>query len=203
MNFKEWLLTEDRNSVQGLDQLIQNIKNRHPNISNNLINKIEEFIINSDIKRIQIAPLQMALGASLLDRVIINSSVFHNNLPTILYVIFHEIAHQYQYKKHGFANMFKYFQDDLNIRDAVKILRKGEVIADNYAIRKLQRLKLDGENIDTSILRSYYKAMSDSTLANYISMVKKTLKGENAKDPKHISNTLYNLVMPNAEPLIN
>jgi hypothetical protein len=200
MNFKFWFINEEAatGDVPGLDNLLLQIEKNHK-ISDSLKDKIKQFINNSGAPRIEISNINMALGASLYDRVIINSSVFFGDLAHILYVVFHEIAHQYQYKKHGFASMFAYFKDELTTQDAVKILRKIENIADNYAIKKLRKIQSDGETIDVSKLYGYYAKMSDNTLAGYIKMIKKTLKGEDVTSPEKISQTLYNVIAPRAK----
>jgi hypothetical protein len=198
MEFKFWFIKEETapTSVEGLDNLIQQIKKSHPKIQDSLINHIKQFILNSGTPKIEISNLRMALGASLKDRVIINSSVFSQSLSHILYVVFHEIAHQYQYKKHGFAEMFAYFKDEISTSEAVKILRKAENIADNYAIRKLKKLQKEGEQLDASKLYGYYAQMSDSMLANYIQMVKQELKGDDVSNPEKISQRLWNIIRP-------
>jgi RNA recognition motif-containing protein len=198
MEFKHWFINEENapTSVEGLDNLIQQIKKSHPQIQESLINHIKQFIINSGTPKIEISNIRMALGASLKDRVIINSSVFSQSLSHILYVVFHEIAHQYQYKKHGFAEMFAYFKDQISTSEAVKILRTAENIADNYAIRKLKKLQKEGEQLDASGLYGYYAQMSDSILANYIQMVKQELKGDDVSNPEKISQRLWNIIRP-------
>jgi len=197
MGFKNWFINEEAEpgNIPGLDNLILQLK-KHHNIADSLADKIKQFIINSGTPKIEIANLNMALGASLHDRVIINSSVFSRELSHILYVVFHEIAHQYQYKKHGFVEMFKYFEDELQTHEAVKILRKAENIADNYAIRKLKKLQKEGEKIITSGLYGFYAKMPDSSLASYIKMVKNNLKSDDVRNPEKISSTLWNLIKP-------
>lgn len=204
MEFKHWLINEEEiindQKIDGLDNLIQQIKKTHPDASNNLIELIKEFITKSGVPKIEISNISMALGASLHDKVIINTSVFNSSLKHILYVVFHEIAHQYQYKKHGFAEMFAYFNDEHKLEDAVKLLRKTENITDKYALAKINQIKTilqnKGENLDTSGLYGYYAHMPESMLANYIKMVKQKLKGDDVSNPEKISQTLFNIISP-------
>lgn len=205
MKFKSWLYNEEEveiaKPVEGLDNLIQQIKKTHPNTSNNLTELIKDFIVKSQVPKIEITNLSMALGASLNDRVIISSSVLNGSIQHILYVIFHEIAHQYQYKKHGFAEMFAYFKDDYKLDDAVELLRKVENITDRFAISKINQIKKilqeKGENLDTSGIHGYYKSIPHNMIANYIKMVKQKLKGDDVTNPEKISSTLWNIIKPN------
>lgn len=196
MQFKTWLINEEIRNVDGLDDVIERIKSRHPNIQDSLVAKIKEFVAESGVKKIQIKQFALpALGASLIDRVLLNTNVLNSNLSFILYVLFHEIAHQYQYKKYGFGAMWLYFNDDITAQEAIKKLRRIENVADTYAIRKLKKIQASGEKIDASGLHGYYASMPDSNIISYINLIKKMLKDAGSKDPNKISEALYNLVM--------
>jgi len=198
MDFSSWLINEETKSVTGLDKLIEQIKSRYP-LSPELTREIKKFVIECNIKHIETQPMTFALGAALLDRVIINQAVLQYPLAKLLYVIFHECAHQYQYKKHGHTKMFKYFNNQLSEQEAVKFLRWKETIADNYAISKLKSIKklVPDSEFKTQSLYPMYKGISDQSLLSWIRTAKSKLKEKNEINPEEISSVIYNFILPN------
>ena len=81
---------------------------------------------------------------SLTDNVILNKSVFNSDLYKFIFVLFHEIAHQYQYRKYGIERMYALYNGKLPINDAVEWLRYTESVADQFAIRKCRELQKMG-----------------------------------------------------------
>jgi len=193
MKFKYWFLTEDSKKIPGLDTLIQHLKSSHPEVEDSLIQHIKDFIVNSGTPEIKIESFGPALAASLKDRVILNPSLFDYDLSFLLYVIFHEIAHQYQYQKHGFHNMWAYFKNEISTKDAVKVIRRIERVADQYAIGKLKQLQNKfNQKIDTSRLRSHYESMPDSMIASYLNVMKNQMKHEFFTHQDVVATNLYN-----------
>ena len=194
MDFKFWLLNEEVNPTEGLDEIIRLIKTRYPTVADSLLEKVKQFIQSSGANKIQAVTMSGALGAALYNKILISNYVFSHSLPFIIYVLFHESAHHYQYKRFGFVEMTKYFHKEINTEEAVQFLRRKETVADNLAIIKLKQLKNSGENIDITEIRPLYKGISDNTLKSYINQVRDILKERNEKDPVTISETLYNLI---------
>ncbi|MEN6292787.1 MAG: hypothetical protein ABFD07_12330, partial [Methanobacterium sp.] len=86
-----------------------------------------------------------ALGLSLDNGVVINERIqYYFKLPMALYVIFHEIAHQYQYKKYGIDLMYKPYRNDSDFVESINIIREREIVADEYANRKVREFIIMG-----------------------------------------------------------
>ena len=191
MDFKFWLLNEEENQVEGLDKVIDLIKTRHPTVADSLLEKVKQFIQLSGLKKIQIVDMT-AYGAALYDKIIINNNVFSMSLELIIYTLFHETAHQYQFKKYGFTELTKFAHREMDVKQAVQFLRKTENIADNFAIRKIQQLKNSGENIDFKI-RPFYKDIPDSILEGLISSIRRELEDRDETDPIAYAEAIYNI----------
>lgn len=66
------------------------------------IKEIEEFIERSGCKSIRFEELSPKCGGiSLPNECIISTIILQFPTELLLYILFHEIAHQYQYKKYG------------------------------------------------------------------------------------------------------
>jgi hypothetical protein len=100
--------------TMGIDSFIDLMINKYPQ-SKDYIDVIQKFIEDSDCKRIDVGPMMHGYGVSLSDRVLINQSSFYLSFPMFLFVLFHEIAHQYQYKKYGHKNMTELYTNRLSL----------------------------------------------------------------------------------------
>ena len=71
-------------------------------MSDELTDFVVDFIEKSNCQKIEFANFKYyALGVALHNGVLINNVVLNRSLEFALFVIFHEVAHQYQYKKYG------------------------------------------------------------------------------------------------------
>ena len=130
------LITEE---TLGIDIFLSQIKDNF-NLDDTQIEKINKFIENSECQKITVEPLKMGMGVSLDDRVILNSTIFNNNLPNFLFILFHEIAHQYQFKKYGAEKMYECYLGNVSLMDSAIFMKKIEMVADEFAKRKLREL---------------------------------------------------------------
>jgi hypothetical protein len=93
INFKP-LLKEDVND--SISSFLDKIESKHK-LSEELRNKIEDFIEKSGCEKIEFAKFKFpALGVAVHDGVLINEMALHQKLETLIFVIFHEIAHHVQ-----------------------------------------------------------------------------------------------------------
>ena len=81
-----------------------------------------------------------ALGISKTDKCVISTKLLDLPIEYLVYVILHEVSHQYQYTKHGKDIALDVYLDNLNIDNAAQKLLKIEQIADRLAILKLNKL---------------------------------------------------------------
>jgi len=118
-------------------------------------------------------------------------------LEFALFVIFHEVAHQYQYKKYGVEKMIEVYNNEISLEDAAKFMKDIELIADNFASRKIRQLQnmglIDGKFISPEI----YKNVPESQIVNLIKNLRIQLSGRNITSPDDISNYFYNSIKNN------
>ena len=156
---------------------------------------IEDFIINSDCKKIEMTQIPYAIGASLIDRVIINPSAFNQPLTKFIFTLFHEIAHQYQYEKYGHQNMTEIYTNRLSIDEAANFMYNIEIVADEFATRKLRELvKLGYLDKNTKLPTGFYKTLPIDNFKRLISTVKSKIPDVEHKTPEKINEVLYNWI---------
>lgn len=194
------ILTEKQKTILseqvGIDTFLVQLSERHPD-SVYVMKFLSDFILKSGCQRIEFGNFKIsAHGASLIDRVIINEKVLDYPLPYVLYVIFHEIAHQYQYKKYGIDKMYDLYLGKIPIKDGAIWLKNIEEVADDFAFRKLRQLKsTNNVNLDISKLKKNY---DNIPLEKYEGLVQYTIsliKDENYTDKNEISEILYNNIV--------
>jgi len=189
------LLNEDTN---GLDDLIDDILYKYPETKTH-IDEIKNFIINSGCQNISVEKLNNPAikGLALHDKVVLNTSIFNDNikLPDFLFVLFHEIAHQYQYKKYGEEKMYEVYIGDLSMDDAAEWMKGVEIVADEFATRKVRQfVKLGLINSDVKLPKGFYKNVGLTPFINLISNVRSEIKNKNIKNKSEISQLFYNMV---------
>ena len=131
------LLTEE---TSGVDDFIGQMVEKYPEVEG-YSNQIKSFIENSGCHKIEVASFKYpAMGLALHNGVLFNKMIFYQTLPKFLFVLFHEIAHQYQYKKYGAEKMYEFYLGDLDVNDAAESMKKIEIIADEFALRKVRHI---------------------------------------------------------------
>jgi hypothetical protein len=205
MNFKDYInislyveafegaFTDENTS--GLGGFLYKLTDHHPELEPHL-DIIRKFILNSGCKKIEFKNFKMnANGLALSNGVAINPRILNNSKENVLYIIFHEIAHQYQYKKYGniIENLFISQEDE---ESAANLLRKIELVADQYAIRKCRELAKMG------ILKSYlipkegnYKHFTLDQFKNYLNSFRNLCKKNNVTDCKNVAELFYNYII--------
>jgi hypothetical protein len=158
---------------------------------------ISDFVKKSGCQKIDIEPLKYgAFGLSLVDRVVINKKSLELPLSNFLYTLFHEVAHQYQYKKYGIDKMYGIYTGDVSVDEGAKFMKYVENVADDFAIRKLREInKLfdDKIKINANINKIYEKIPIDY-YKNLINIFIKKIKDGNYTSKEDISEILYNYV---------
>lgn len=183
-----------KESTEGIDEVLHKIKETYK-ISEEFLDVIKKFILDSNCRKISIEPIKMGDGLSLSDRVILHTNTLKNSLPKFLFILFHEIAHQYQFKKYGSEKMFDCYTGEMNIKDACKLMKNIELVADEFAFRKMKELsRLGFINANDSTYRGFYKDVHPDNFYMLISGIKDMLKKQKIKDPDKISEFFYNWV---------
>jgi hypothetical protein len=153
---------------------------------------IQDFIKSSGCKDFKFLPLKSTTGGiSAPNYCIISSNLEHIPLNVYLYIILHEISHQFQYKKYG-RDVALSIYDSTPIEESLETLLFLESQADRLAIFKLKQLNKK-HNLDLEIPEYRYLGMKNtSKLKSYINGIKKEVLEFNLKDIDLINEYLLN-----------
>jgi hypothetical protein len=181
----------------GIEDFLVRLSEKHPD-SVYVMKFLSDFIVKSECQRIEFGKFKIsAHGASLVDRVIINEDVLTHPLSYVLYVIFHEIAHQYQYKKYGIDKMYDLYLGKIPINEGAIWLKQIEEVADDFAFRKLRQLvkSTDKIKLDISKLKKNYDNIPLEKYKKLVEFTISLIKNENYTDKNEISEILYNNIV--------
>jgi hypothetical protein len=186
-----------KEQTQGLDELMNKIKETYK-LSDEHLNVIRQFILNSGCKNIIIERIKMGAGLSLSDRVILSPDLFNLNLAKFLFILFHEIAHQYQFKKYGGEKMYELYTGEMDIKQGCKMMRDIELVADEFAARKMREfVKLGVIKEKDAKFGGFYKNTPESHFHMLVSQIRDMLKKSKVSEPDKISELFYNFVKIN------
>lgn len=183
-----------KEETSGLGDFIETLRSNF-NMSDELVGFVRNFIENSNCNKIEFAKFKYAaLGAALHNGVLINNVVLNSSLEVALFTIFHEIAHQYQYKKYGIEKMYEFYNDEISVIETAKFMKEVETIADSFASRKIRELQKMGLISRNFVPIEIYKNVSESQLASFINNIRSQLRSKNITSPDDISEFWYNLL---------
>jgi hypothetical protein len=189
--------TYNDGTTEGLGGFLYRLTDAYPDLEDN-IGIIKKFILDSGCKRIELKDLKLmgAHGAALSTGVVISPGVLHWPKEQALYCIFHEIAHQYQYKKYGAAKIEGLFTSNADEIKAADFLRKTENVADQYAIRKCRELAAKGIlNKDKLVKRGNYSHFTTTQFRAYLNQFRKVCQQQNVTDHRHVAELFYNYIV--------
>jgi hypothetical protein len=151
-----------------------------------------ETFDSSGLVSIEIHSLRYGVALSLPNGIIFSPKVMNTSLPSLLFTLFHEVAHQYQFKKYGTKKMMAIHTGEFSVSEGLSFLRQMEVTADRYAEQKLLQMKKLGLLSPNEIIpKGFYKSLGDEHYFKIYEMTKNLLSEENTKDPEIISQILY------------
>jgi hypothetical protein len=186
-----------KEETDGVNTLIDVITSRHE-MSDELIEKVRDFISQSNCKKIEFANFKMpAMGVALHDGVLINKIALNQRLEYLLFIIFHETAHQYQFKKYGEDIMYECYLGDISVEEAAKLMKHTEEVADEFAGKKIKQLQKQGLLDKGFIPPSLYKNAPISQIVAMVGFYRSQLKQQNITTPDKISEFFYNMVKNN------
>ena len=182
-----------KEETEGIDTFLDEISNVHE-LSDELKNFIKEFINESNCKRINFSNFKMGvLGLALHSGVLVNSVTLKQSLPFLLFVVFHEVAHQYQFKKYGEDVMYDCYLGDISEEQAAKFMKKTEEVADEFATRKIRELQ-KRELIGPFTPPQVYKNIPMEKITMMVNNFRSDMKRKNIDSPTKISEYFYNMV---------
>jgi predicted metal-dependent hydrolase len=181
--------------VKNLDKFINKIQCSSNRITDNAIKELKSFIYNSDCEKIRFEDMSMkAMGISKTDECVLNNKVLEIYTEYMLYIILHEVSHQYQYKKYGKDLVLDIYTDSLEIEFAVEKLLWLESVADRLAIKKMKSIfnTLDKKPIE---IKPRYLNLTDTDyLKNHIIKIREDVKNLGLKTIEDINNHIHNSI---------
>jgi len=182
-----------KENTKRLDPFIDEILSVHK-MSNELIDFIKKFIEESNCKRIDFSKFKMGvMGVALETGVLINRTALNQSLPFLLFLIFHEITHQYQFKKYGEKVMYDCYIGNVSEIEGAEFMKHTEEVADDLAsrkIRELQKLGLIGEYTPMQM----YKNLPIEQIKMMVNHFRNEMRIKNIQSPKKVSEYFYNIV---------
>lgn len=156
---------------------------------------LKDFIVKSNCQKIEFAKFKTGIaGLSLEDGVYINEGLLNGSFSNFLYALFHEVAHQYQYKKYQ-DKIYDMYNDDIDILEAAKFMNFIEQVADDFAVRKIREInKLYGDKVKVNTVRKVYAHYTPQHFIPLIKRVRDYFKQENVDDQTDVSEMMYNLI---------
>jgi hypothetical protein len=180
--------------TDGITIFLNKIQSEY-DISDSLYKEMLDFIEKSNCKKIEFAKFNYpALGLALHNGVLINSNMIGDNLSFLIFVIFHEVAHQFQFKKYGDKIMYGVYSGDVSIDEAAKFMKHTEEVADEFAMRKIRELQKKGLIDNNYRANSPYRNISVQSIKSMIIRFRDDLKSKNITSPNDISKYFYNMV---------
>jgi hypothetical protein len=183
-----------KEQTEGESEVIKVLDNKY-GLSDELKQEISNALKSSECKNVSFQRLKGAAGLALWNRLVLNPDILNYGLSKVLFVLFHEMAHQYQYKKYGKDKMMEYYNEEISLSDAAKFLQNTEKVADEFAVRKLKSLERKGLiRLNDNDIQKGYENMTMSQFESLISYFRNQLKQNNITGSEKISEFLYNMV---------
>jgi hypothetical protein len=198
MNLQEHIKRILKEETEGIEPFLNQVMETYPE-TKEFIDKIGSFIENSNCRKIEVAPFKYpALGLSQYNGVLFNQVIFKQKLSDFLFIVFHEIAHQYQYKKYGTEKMYEFYLDDIDVKEAAIAMKQVEIIADEFADRKVREfIKLGLIDTPSKKMLSVYKDVPLNYFEKLISDIKNKIKSKNVNRFEEIADIFYNMIKVN------
>jgi len=192
-NLQEHIRRILKEETEGIDSFLSEVTQVH-DMSDELKNFVKKFIEESNCKRINFSKFNIpAMGLALESGVLINSMSLRQPLPFLLFLIFHEITHQYQFKKYGEEMMYNCYLGEIPESEAAEFMKHTEEVADNMAyrkIRELQKLNLIGPYTPPQV----YKNIPIQQITMMVNNYRNDMRRKNINSPKKVSEYFYNMV---------
>lgn len=193
MNLQESIKRILKEETERVDMFLDEISSVHT-MSDELRYFVKNFINDSNCERIDFANFKMAgaMGVAIKSGVLINKIALKRSLPFLLFLIFHEIAHQYQFKKYGNI-MYKCYIGDISEMEAAEFMKHTEEVADDFAsrkIRELQKLNL----IDNFNPVQIHRNLPIQQVLMMVSRYREDMRMNNIDTPEKVSEYFYNIV---------
>jgi hypothetical protein len=192
-------------SVQGLPKFMFEVSEGYPRLTDEQLLAIKEVVKKTMLeegqsdtpKKIEMRD-EVAGAISLESGVLLSKGLLRRPLANFLYTLFHELAHQMQYKKYKQTIYDMWVNPELNMDKAVEFLSKIEHTADRYALMKCVEFKKQGIiTEDPTVGKGFYSKYDKQQWIGYIKMLRKQLEGYSRDE---VSEVLYNWMLNRIKP---
>jgi hypothetical protein len=185
------------NNVGGISEFLLKINLARPDIPPKTLEEIKRFIERSGCAKIFFLDLSnRAMGISKTNECIINSKLLTFPLEYFLYILFHEVAHQYQYKKHGKNYVLSVYSNLEPKLESAKKLLEAERIADRLAIAKVKSVLKNCNIRPTREIIPRYLNLSDLTqIEKHLENVREIVSKRNLKTIEEINDAIESLLV--------
>jgi hypothetical protein len=182
--------------MKGLSEFINNITESKPFLPKGLIKDLESFIINSGCTTIRFEDMSSkALGLSNYDECILGYNLLKLQFEYVLYIVMHEVVHQYQYKKYGKNVALEVYKSNISLDKAVDKLLYLEKTADRLAIAKLKHLLKKHKVSSNVVIRPRYLEVIDTKyFEKYVTDVRREVVNNNYTTIEDINGYMYNRI---------
>jgi hypothetical protein len=200
-NILSYQLFEASKPVAGLPTFIQTLDANYPD-KEGIFEEIAEFITDSGCPSIKFDNLYGAMGISKTDECIIGKSNLGKPIGDILYVILHEIAHQYQYKKYGKDLMWDAYNSNIDIDKAADLLMNIEQVADKLASLKANSLLKEYEIKTERPISTFYSAMGKDYFKRHLVGLRNEVANKNFNSVEDVNEYMYNKLKIKPKPIV-
>lgn len=183
------------NTTEGLSEFIQTIYKKFPKYltdKEGVLQDLANFIINSGCPKIRFDNLYGALGISKTDECVIGNSSLNSGIANLLYVILHEVAHQYQYSKYGKDVVWDAYNSKIDMDKATDLLMNIEMVADRLAFLKANSILKNNDVKSNRPIKPFYTGMSKDYFKNYLSTLREEVKKRNFSSIEDVNEYIYN-----------
>jgi hypothetical protein len=181
--------------TEGESEVIRVLDDKY-GLSDELKQEISNALKSSECKNVFFQKLKIpADGLAQSNRLVLNPNILNYSLGKALFVLFHEMAHQYQFKKYGKEKMGEMYTEEISLSDAAKFLQKTENVADEFAVRKLKSLERKGLiKLNDYDIKKGYEHMSIPQIEHMVNYFRNVAKQSKSNNIDEISEYLYNMV---------
>jgi hypothetical protein len=182
-------------ATEGLDEFLETLKNELK-LSDKLIDEVKSIFEKTDCKKVSLEMLSGPDGLALHNKLVINPQIFKKYNPTqALFIIFHELAHQYQFKKYGAEKMMGLYLNEVPLDDAAEAMAKYEAVADEFGVRKVRELNQKGL-LDSKHppLKGYGNNPSASRFKYMLHIIRTELTRKGVDNIDKAAEYIYNMV---------
>jgi hypothetical protein len=164
-----------------------------------MYHEIEKFIDASCCVKFSFLDLgKRAAGFSTPNECVVSTSIFQLPLEYMLYILLHEVSHQYQYKKYGKNLCLDIYKSEISLDEAVSKLLHIESVADRLALAKMKFiLKTCNVPLQIDPIPRYLGNTNYEYFKKYISDIRENVNLLNLETIEEINAYIYASIIDN------